>query len=285
MSYGKTDWTMTQMHFATSKGFWINVPGAEPRRLNVPQLYGLIRMGKVDKPPISDEELMSRAERNLFVKSLGVLSIIWFVIQFVARGFHKQCLCTPLELMTAAFMLNSVSTYLITFGKPQNINFPVCLAILGTPRSASDQESTKYPEVENTGFTEEDIDDMLEKADEMADKEQQPAELWTNFRTFMAFISGLVLCTAWDFPFPSTTERRAWQICAVAIMFLPLLRRHETSDLWLRAPKTFIFKTLILVCPCFVAKLAIIILALLSLRALPDAAYETVGGSIRPSKV
>ena len=95
---------------------------------------------------------------------------------------------------------------------------------------------------------------------------------------------GAIHCIAWNSPFPTSQERSAWRVCSVAAMCLPFA---FTLMLWIEV-HTFVQDTsysdsdlnpllgLGIISLYAVARITLIVLAFITLRALPADAYQTV---------
>lgn len=113
----------------------------------------------------------------------------------------------------------------------------------------------------------------------------------------IAALFGAIHCAAWSFAFPSHTEQLLWRVSSIAITFLPLSIPLITGVTWLKdwlehresvADKvTFFVVKICLAVLAFlsfilgafvyiVARVTLLVLALMSLRSLPTEAYQTV---------
>lgn len=96
---------------------------------------------------------------------------------------------------------------------------------------------------------------------------------------------GAIHCFAWSFQFPSETERLLWRIASVVItaspiiwaaLFTMLLIHHRGGDLSDSVAVTFVILSAIGVPLYLVARTILLVIAVISLRSLPPAAYENV---------
>jgi hypothetical protein len=103
----------------------------------------------------------------------------------------------------------------------------------------------------------------------------------------VAMIFGAIHCIAWSFRFPSHTELTLWRIFSVAITGIPpvvvmaVLLGYAYEDLPNLVVKLFVGVLAIVLAALLpilyvLARVALIILALMALRSLPPSAYQTV---------
>ena len=103
----------------------VEADGKTAIRTLLPQeLTEMIKEGKIDVPKITEEQIRDKSKGDFISKGVVALQITWFLTQCVAR--HLQHLpLTELELVTAAFSVLSLFTYIIWWRKPLDINEPV----------------------------------------------------------------------------------------------------------------------------------------------------------------
>ena len=110
--------------------------------------------------------------------------------------------------------------------------------------------------------------------------------------TLFSMLFGAVHCTAWSFQFPSHTEQLLWRIASLAITCLPVLLlaiqqsgiRHWHNDIqpgWvamlLKVVSLISFTGMVTISVLYgLARVVLLVLALMSLRSLPSGAYHTV---------
>lgn len=107
------------------------------------------------------------------------------------------------------------------------------------------------------------------------------ADLVTSIITILF---GAIHCFAWSFEFPSETERLLWRIASVIItaspvvwatLFGSLLLSDMANDM--SGFATVLSVLTVIAIPIYlVARAIILVIALLGLRSLPPAVYETV---------
>ena len=253
---GNYRWTLRHMQFANNRGFRKRIPGQEPTECTPVELCDLIESNRVGDPPVSDEELCSRGKNDAFVTVLAILQIIWFAIQTLFRaiqGYHT----TVFEIMTVAFVFCSLAIYGFNWTTPQNVEYPIVLNIEDTAQTQSRKVSrpSVNPLIGNSSWAVE----------------------WA-FITVLGLFGcgfGAIHFLAWN---STSNERLAWRICASSTTALPALFCLCIS-LATRSKLRKDFKAIIINSVSglyIIGRIVIVVLALMSFRALPADAFETV---------
>ena len=102
--------------------------------------------------------------------------------------------------------------------------------------------------------------------------------------SFCAIIFGAIHCIAWNFHFPSSTQRSMWRVFSLIIVVLPslllfysLLRLASFTDIdTMDRAKAMIFLNIIGLIVYITSRIIIVFLALLSLRSPGEKAFEDV---------
>ena len=97
----------------------------------------------------------------------------------------------------------------------------------------------------------------------------------------VGIVFGAIHCIAWSYSFPSHVEQILWRVSCIVIMGVPGV--YFLAALFLDAGdlSDFLWPLLKIVIPpllfaYFIGRIALFVLAFMSLRALPPGAYETV---------
>ena len=278
VTHGGDEWTLVHAEFAVAGGIRVKNPGPDeimPKRIE--SLTKAVESGQITEPPVSSEELKSRSKSDGVVKLIALLQITWFGLQALFRAIqHLQV--TALEIMTVAFFVLAMLIYAIWWNRPQDIEYPIIITLQnedanGTKGSREGNVGTKSRSNAELWFTDE--------------KYQAFVDHGSHFFMIFAFIAplfGAIHCLAWDAPFPTSQEALAWRICAVATTSLPLLECAimflTTLDVVMdskyngSALDTFVCVTPVALYA--IARIALITLAFMSLRALPADAFQTI---------
>ena len=286
-------WTLTHTQFAYSKGFWSRTPQGEARKCEPDLLRTLIEYRDVDGPPISEEELKSRSKGDWVIKLTAVVQIIWFVIQTLFRAIeHFQT--TALEIMTVAFVFCSVFIYGFSLNQPQNVEYPVYIEVSD---AAMAKDGSAFPARDET-VPKKKSERSIHAAEEGAEPARQgrigrPSQYVPGWAVeivpvflFGLFASGFgaLHCLAWNSPFPTAKEQLAWRICSATTTAMPAaLILLSVPMFWAKASNSdgilAVLMSLVLlqiVAVYVIGRITIIVLAFISLRALPADAFRTV---------
>ncbi|KAG6909621.1 hypothetical protein DXG01_016403 [Tephrocybe rancida] len=81
---------------------------------------------------ITEDEIMDKSKGDLLSKSLVLLQVSWFILQFLARAIQRLAI-TELELVTVAFAILNFMTYFFWWNKPLDVQYPVMVKISSQP--------------------------------------------------------------------------------------------------------------------------------------------------------
>ena len=272
VTHGGDGWTLEHAEFAVAGGLRVKSPESDeimPKRIE--SLRKAVESGQIKEPPISKEELISRSKSDGVVKLIALLQITWFGLQALFRAIqHLQV--TPLEIITVAFVVLAVLTYAIWWNRPQDIEYPIIITLQdaedGVETSQGQNVDTKSRSSTKVWFTD-------EKYKAWADD-----GLFLIVLAFIAPLFGAIHCLAWNAIFPTSKEALAWRICAVVTTGLPLLTSAILLlgySVWDNTPYSLLLG--IYFPPLFlyaIARITLITLAVMSLRALPADAFQTI---------
>lgn len=235
---------------------------------------------------MSEEELRARGKSDWVVKLIAILQIIWFGVQTLIRAIqHYQI--TALEIMTVAIVFCSVFIYGFSLYQPQDVEYPVILEIrnaaLATDETTSKQDSDKpnhagkgaespvlkrRPGNVRSGLPSKYVPGWATQA--------VPAILFGLF----ACAFGAIHCLAWNSPFPTSKERLAWRICSVTTTALPALVALLLPPALMiegdRMENLSVASFVLVAVLYIIGRATIIVLAFMTLRALPADAFQTV---------
>ena len=276
VTHGGNEWTLVHAQFAVAGGIRVKSPESDeimPKRIE--SLKKAVELGQINEPPISKEELKSRSKSDGIVKLIALLQITWFGLQALFRAIHHLQV-TALEIMTIALFVLAVLIYAFWWNKPQDIEYPIIIKIPnadpnGLNGSPGGNVGTKSRGDTKVWFTD-------EKYGVWADNQAAKIIL-----TFIAPLFGAIHCLAWDAPFPTPKEALAWRICAVATTSLPLVESALVlldlrGVIDLDTEESIVHQS-IAATPIIlyaIARITLITLAFMSLRALPADAFQTI---------
>ena len=286
---GHRSWTLTHTQFAHARGFWTRTPAKEESKCRPDRLRKLIENRDIDGPPISEDELKSRGQGDWVIKLIAIVQIIWYVVQTLVRAI-KHFQTTALEIMTVAFVFCSVFIYGFSLNQPQDIEYPVFIEISDAALAATDG-TTSTTEAKTPATIETNRLSQAEEGGETARALAHGARAVSHYApgwaasTVPVLLFGLfacgfgaIHCLAWNSPFPTLKERLAWRICAAATTAMPasLAVISAFAVLVDTGESLLIFMGVFVVFGYILGRTTLIVLAFMSLRALPYDALRTV---------
>jgi hypothetical protein len=289
--------SLTHSHFLLMGGFAIKVAYSpqDPDYLHVitPDDLGksLVRGSVAEKPTksyrlpprhailvrdlIADVDITRMRDRSKsdgLCKALAILQAGWFGMSIIARALTGLAL-TELEIVTMAFSFVSFTLCILWWDKPRGVQSRILL----------------HPELKlNQGVKGRRSNSFFEKTFDV----MQLSDSGVSFLVMPCVIGlgfGAMHCIAWNFVFPSLTERLLWHISAVVAALGPTISTVSAGVLTLSCGMTLsnqvpgipaliiIFViTLLFFLAYVIARMALFILPLMAMRAIPYAAYQAV---------
>ena len=288
-------WSLTHVQFLLADGFAKNTDSdnvwdpLQPEEVfDIPQ-----------EPPISKKELKSRSTTDWIANTLAMFQISWFGAQLLVRRIQHLHI-TAMEILTLAFIVCSIFTFILCWPLPQNVAYPVVLPLETPPeRPATTSPNTPLdttaedPPAHETSLHNEE-DGSNDTANHLGhppdgsgalDKPDEVQELVSDFSNalirvprisfslfaFAGGIFGAVHCLAWNSTFPTPKERLAWRVCSVATTALPTVGVPAYFPDWSGDD----YLGFLLLVAYVIARLTLIALALASLRAVPADVFQT----------
>lgn len=90
--------------------------------LDAKQLLLARRLEIIDKlPSLTEDEIEDLNKGDMFLKMVAVLQILWLCVQLCTR-LARRIPTTQLEIVTLAFTVCSISTYLLFLSRPKDVH-------------------------------------------------------------------------------------------------------------------------------------------------------------------
>lgn len=251
----------------------------------------------------TETELKDRGKSDALTKTIVLVQTSWFIIQCIARGTQHLPL-TELEVITLAYAMLNFFIYGFWWDKPRNVECPIRLYKLST---AIHKESGE--EVEEWGnnwvvclmsklvqYTVGGQDNFVA----LSQKRSLPM-FWSGSiqknhlgdaglgPTILGSVFGALHCIVWSSEFPSRSELVLWRISCVSMIAVPLIttmfftlmaiswRTDDGVPIWAQVIATTLWILLMLTGWLYVAsRIATLVIAFSTLRALPTTAFVTV---------
>ncbi|THU80829.1 hypothetical protein K435DRAFT_972603 [Dendrothele bispora CBS 962.96] len=236
----------------------LSVPSGEPSEATC-LLEFLIQHKYIE---ITEDEINAKSKTDFLTKSIAVVQTTWFILQCIARK-TEGLVVTDLEIVTVAFALLNIATYVLWWNKPQRIRYPVkidyCRSHTTSKVKVKDDRKggvnviLAIPWKSFTGWIEETWEESNEHSwpvhvirfllwdvprrntfsDSILnlsigqDSYQTGLEdipLSLDFTIISLFlVFGAIHCTPWNSTFPTPTEQLLWRVSAVTVTAFPLV--------------------------------------------------------------
>ena len=321
---GDFEWTMRHAFYWNMGGVWIMLKDQEfGFPVNATQQKHLFAAGVTPRPCLSSKEIWDKSKADKFVKLLACIQIAWLSVQSISRAIQGLPV-SVLEVATVGFALPSLASFVFWFSKPNNIETPTIVQLDLTLEELLDR--LKCPSGGSWVDTPLDALDTTHTVNRpsFVSEVVLKARLWPGRKRFegrpkrirndvfglkyakmdQVLVGSIWLgysaihLAAWNFEFPSTTERLMWRInCllmagSMVIFWIAGNRKTYLLYGYLRPSKMKEMEKIsnerervspaqIALCAVagivyLVSRLSLIVLALTSMRALPAGAYKTI---------
>lgn len=197
-------------------GFNVQTADGKSYRLNPLQLIALLREGMVPVPDITLRDIKDKSKLDTFAKAVVGAQILWFVVSLSARA-NQHLAISPLEHFTLSVVCCSLVSFLAWLKKPKdigeatNIKSDLKLSEL-LPILEEHKETFRYSG-HRVMFHE-------------AIRRQH-----TTMSPYLLNLAALPICSAfgishilaWNYSFPTETEKLLWRVASIGVFTLPLL--------------------------------------------------------------
>ncbi|KAG8533767.1 uncharacterized protein KY384_001508 [Bacidia gigantensis] len=237
--HGYTKWTLRHGFYANMGGFIIRPRDSKPFPVNARQLHYLVTRNYIPYPDITEKQVWDKSKQDGFQKTLTLLQTGWFVIQCLGRAIQHLPV-TTLELTTFSFVFCTFASYYQWSNKPLDVEAPTeldCEASTETilreagsmPDAHKPYRQTPLDFVDNLSPSW--LTEIQPHLYFRTGPRERPLPRFTNDRipvigaspdAVLLFIIMLAYCClhfiAWNFSFPTKTERTLWRAGCIAIV-------------------------------------------------------------------
>jgi len=297
-------WSMTHSYFAENGGFvYCDIEG-NMRVIEAIEFLRLCLAGKIDHPLITEDEIMDKSKSDTVAKAIFTIQLLWFVLQVAVR--HSVGLVVTLvELDTLCMAVLAVFYLLLWWSKPLSVRCPHIFYESIETNVYSREELSKAWKPQPSflrrlwyGKKAKSINDgenilqaategcfLIRKLKAALNKGVQDTG-YVNPPYVAMLIAWTVLgalhLTAWNYEFPTETERIIWRAAAlgltgsvlvaviVVILVLSETAKHDSVTTGYYA-LSFLGVFSAVVCRVMLA-----VLMFLSLRTLPCSAHQII---------
>lgn len=247
-----------------------------------------------------DFEILDRSKGDEIAKAFAFLQTAWFMVQCIARRIQALPLA-ELEVITLAFSALNIIIYIIWWHKPLDVRYGVPI---GPPVPLVSRQKEKRKPLTWEGVRKRmeylavhltvDVLTGENENDHIPSTANQVPMLWAGrlekslrrkaaaFGIFLAMGFGAIHFVAWNVSFPSKAELILWRVAAITIVIVPFIFFvNATISVNIRVPKWFRALNFYVFIPFgvltyMIARVALMVLPILSLRSLPDDVYRDI---------
>jgi hypothetical protein len=193
---------------------------SNPSHLNGLQLVELRRSGLLLRLPyITIEEINDKSKSDSLVRLIAVAQIVWTVMQIIVRAVRHLAI-SQLEIAVIAFAVCAIITYALNWSKPKGVQVPCTLlqyrneipdricALLDKPGEDGTSVLTLLGHI----FTR-DKQNPGGPLSNHSNVHSQNSNFWGSLVAAMVF--GVLHLAAWNFIFPTKTEKILWRVASL----------------------------------------------------------------------
>jgi len=186
--------------------------------LSAPQLLEARRCGIIDKLPIiTQADILDKSKDDALVKTLALIQAVWLAIQLIIRASTKRQ-SSQIEITALAFAVCALVSYLLLLSQPKDVGGPTILhSNKGWSATSSHFEALANKAVATGPWKRRDY--SMPNFAITADDGGGSFALGTSFGLL---VFGAIHLIAWNFEFPSPTERLLWRVSVLLVALLPV---------------------------------------------------------------
>ncbi|KAI0973210.1 hypothetical protein F4678DRAFT_477684 [Xylaria arbuscula] len=217
-------WTITHSYFANMGGF-VYDPNADTgdsgeknyRNISGQEIARLSKQLKV-QCEYHEDTIKDKSKSDAFAKSLAVIQVLQLVLSLTVRKIRGLPV-SQLEIVTVVFAVCGVATFISCWYKPRNVTVPLPLRIRSPP---------EHPEKSYYSFSRVFVNIIRAFDGRRVANDNIPIHSFHSgkFMWVLAFLSaaiGTLHAIAWNFEFPTLTERIAWRVTTIVTIVVPPL--------------------------------------------------------------
>ncbi|KAH0535918.1 hypothetical protein FGG08_007177 [Glutinoglossum americanum] len=174
-------------------------------------------------PAVTEEELEDQSKADVAVRALAIVQVSWMMFQQLERGV-KHLPSSQLEIVVLAFAACAGVVYGLRWCKPKDVQTPRYVDASRYPRDADElaRVGVEGP-AQSWVFWSDGVSAISNVAVHRYKEKVYPhAMLRVAVGGFFAStVFGLLHCIAWNFEFPTPTERLLWRVAAVGTAAIP----------------------------------------------------------------
>ena len=245
----------------------------------------------------SETEIKDKGKADVLTKVIAIIQTLWFVAQCIARGARDLPL-TEMEVVALAYTTVNAFIYYFWWDKPKDVGCPVRVYTTSKTRQVKETGKQSLGQVamgmfgriigytagvQDEGFNlSEEIQMPMFWSGNAGTDIEMPAMLGAST---IGIAFGATHFIAWNSEFPSYIELLLWRISCIAITAAPLILALFCSGMETNLRKKtwvslialpIIYPSPLILLLYFFSRIATLVMAFTTLRALPSGALETV---------
>ncbi|KAF8836772.1 hypothetical protein BDN67DRAFT_1014387 [Paxillus ammoniavirescens] len=276
--FGDKQWTRTHGFFALMGGFILQ-DGPQQELLNTREGLACLADDNIVNPKITKEQIGDRSKSNALGNAILVLQLSWFILQVIARAVNHVAI-TLVEIDTLALAALSLPLFFFWWSKPMAAAYPHIFYKKISSSVDGEKQNSSFEPDQAFSVSRSKTDWFSEIVIGGGDDDENV--VFVGLIVWMVF--GALHLIAWDFQFPTQTEKTIWRAASLTLIgapcifflafFLDKIRAVRPSDILMN---TIAGATL---CIGVIARLLLLVLMLASLRDLPPSAHDTVSWTV-----
>ncbi|KAG0694497.1 hypothetical protein DFH29DRAFT_992211 [Suillus ampliporus] len=294
-------WTVSHGFFAWMGGFILYVNGKPRATLTPYELLEFVRQGHVDMPAITEVEIEDKSKGDVLSKSIAILQLAWFIIQFVAR-YVQNLPITLLEIDTLALAALTCIAYALWWKKPKDVWYP-CIVHWKATGSPSRLVYDKANILSSDGCCLRFFKFLIYPLSSLSGTRVfiSPHDVHSRrvpslggygnlyhgkivllIGSFSGMVFGGIHCLGWDFLFQRYADQILWRAASIAMACIAVIFLLESGYvIWLErvedVQNTLLVSATIISSFIYIsARVTLVVLIMLSLLSLPSGVYDTV---------
>lgn len=282
---GYGNWTIAHGFYLNMGAIILDVGGRRRFPVTYRQLVVLLDHGLVTLPDISEDEIKDKSKADGFAKAISCIQVGWLAVQSIARA-QQHLPLTTLELTTLVFVANSLLVFFIWWEKPTDVQVPIVLKTGNKTDEALRQlfgESNLKWDGFSHGYRSRDIIQLQRVYNDSDLPSTTTTGAIINGIAAATVSYGALHCAAWNFSFPTTTERTLWRVCSVITTFALPVGLGTVAWTKIKYPNLTHKARYLVRCVSWastalyvISRSFLLFESLFGLRSLPAAAYEDV---------
>ena len=273
------NWTLIHGFFLNMGGICLKTPSGVLLQLDSGILNSAISRSEdwlSDIKKIEDIHIDDHAKSNLLTKLIACGQTIWLVTQVITRVSQHQAV-TLLEVSTTAYAACALTAYVFWWRKPQNPTLTIIIPCSDEALPSQNREDPIY-------YNEIDFMEFIWAGQHWwRIMDRDSSRLWNiALLSICPAIFGAVHVASWNLRLLSTVEQWLWRASALycfaagSLFMVSIFLAMYFEDKPSMYDVMNVVMVLIVPTLYVIARLCMIVEVFLSLRALPQSAYEEV---------